>query len=171
MNILCFYGSPKHQNMEIIKSSLSSLLEYRGHSVTFIDKSFSPCINCGSCIKSHKCSLKDGFPNDLLDSCDGIIIMSPIYFFGLNAKSKAFLDRLYSTNLNNKLLTCITLSGSPTRSKDSGFDLIINTFKRISKFCGSIYVKPLNVVTKDSKLEHIPIKDIKKFIDRLERGE
>ena len=83
------------------------------------------------------------------------MVLSPIYFFSFSSKAKAFLDRLYSTNLEGKILTAITLSGSETDSRYCGFDIVKDILKRTSEYCGSIYVEPINFVTHDKRLDFI----------------
>ena len=55
---------------------------------------------CGSCHKTGKCVFDD-VVNDLapkLESCDGLVIASPVYYASANATLIACLDRLfYST--------------------------------------------------------------------------
>lgn len=140
----------------------------RGHTIHYNGKIPSPCINCGMCAVNGKCSIDDKMFQYGLNDCDGIVILSPIYFFSFSAKAKLFLDRLYSTNLSGKILTAITLSGSDTESRYCGFDIVSDTLKRTSEYCGSVYVEPVNFVTGDKKIEY-PVSDrLSEFIDRLE---
>lgn len=141
----------------------------RNHIVHYNKETPSPCINCGVCrSEGEYCHLDDTMFQYGLDDCEGIIILSPIYFFSFSAKAKLFLDRLYSTDLSGKILTAITLSGSDTESRYCGFDIVSDTLKRTSEYCGSIYVEPINFVTGDKKIEYPVLDRLSEFIDRLE---
>ena len=168
MNFVIYYGSTKHKNMNLILDSLKKHLDNHGHTYTIHSEILTPCINCGNCIKTKKCVICDPFSKYSLKSCDGIIILSPIFFFSFSAKSKAFIDRLYSVDLEGKILTAITTSGSETNSVYCGFDLIEETLIRTSEYCGSKYVQPINFVTHDVKLDSIDEKIVENFVHSLE---
>ena len=55
------------------------------------------CIACYKCVKAGKCVFDDQVNQviEKLDSYDGIIIGSPVYFAGPNGHLCAFLDRLF----------------------------------------------------------------------------
>ena len=57
----------------------------------------SGCIACYKCVKAGKCVFDDQVNQviEKLDSYDGIIIGSPVYFAGPNGHLCAFLDRLF----------------------------------------------------------------------------
>jgi len=55
------------------------------------------CIGCGSCYKTGKCVFDD-LVNEVaakLDSYDGIVVGSPVYYASPNGTLISFLDRLY----------------------------------------------------------------------------
>jgi len=54
-----------------------------------------PCCACNSCEKNHKCIHKDGAGMliERVEKADAVIISSPVYFTGVPAKLKAFIDR------------------------------------------------------------------------------
>lgn len=58
------------------------------------------CIACGSCYKTGKCAIDD-IVNELapkLETADGLVVASPVYYASANATIIAVLDRLfYST--------------------------------------------------------------------------
>ncbi len=61
-----------------------------------VDKlNITPCQECHGCLKDGNCVIKDdmvGVYPRLLDA-DGIIVASPIFFFGVSAQLKALIDR------------------------------------------------------------------------------
>ena len=61
-----------------------------------VDKlNITPCQECHGCLKDGNCVIKDdmvGVYPKLLDA-DGIIVASPIFFYGVSAQLKALIDR------------------------------------------------------------------------------
>ncbi len=69
------------------------------------EKHIDPCIGCGGCSKTGNCILAGrkttggNFADDylelisLLDSCDGLALVAPVYFSGPTAQLKALFDR------------------------------------------------------------------------------
>lgn len=55
------------------------------------------CIACGKCAQTGKCVFDDGVNAVLeqLDSCDGLVVGSPVYYAGPSRQICAFLDRLF----------------------------------------------------------------------------
>lgn len=68
----------------------TALLELAG-------KSINGCQACGQCAKEFACGQRDDFPallGELTDSgLGGLILATPVYFGGMTAQAKAFLDR------------------------------------------------------------------------------
>lgn len=69
------------------------------------DKHIDPCIGCGGCNKTGNCVLANrtfrngNYMDDyleltaLLDNCDGLALVAPVYFSGPTAQLKALFDR------------------------------------------------------------------------------
>ncbi len=98
--VLGLLGSPrKGGNTEtLLAAALDGVREAggRGELVRLNDLSFSPCQNCDGCVETGRCVLDDDL-TPLYDRCDaaaGIIFASPIYFYGITAQAKAFVDRM-----------------------------------------------------------------------------
>lgn len=99
MKVLAINGSPrKGGNTEVLLNSVIKGVERAGGRVEVIrlcDLTIQPCTGCGGCDKTGKCVLED----DMIELCDKIIaykrviIASPIYFYGITAQAKAFVDR------------------------------------------------------------------------------
>ena len=68
-------------------------------------KHINPCDGCGSCHKTAKCHIDDDmqaiYPK-LLEA-DGIIIGSPVYFWGVTSQAKALIDRTYCLSLVHRV--------------------------------------------------------------------
>lgn len=64
------------------------------------EKDVRACLGCDGCKRQHtpNCVQKDDFTSliPLIDSCDAMLILSPVYWGQFPAQLKAFLDRTYS---------------------------------------------------------------------------
>jgi multimeric flavodoxin WrbA len=99
MKVLVILGSPrKGGNTEILASQVIAGMKDAGADVELIrlaDYRISPCIACGGCEKTGRCVVQDDM-QDLyprIDSADRLVLVSPIYFYGVTAQLKAFIDR------------------------------------------------------------------------------
>lgn len=58
------------------------------------------CLACNYCKKQDKvaCKQNDGMSKmlDELDSCDALVLLSPIYWSDVSAQAKTFIDRFYA---------------------------------------------------------------------------
>jgi multimeric flavodoxin WrbA len=100
MHTLIILGSPrKNGNSETLAQSVASgILQVPDTSVEFIrlnDLRITPCQGCGGCNKTSVCVIEDDMTAlyEKVDLCDHLILVSPIYFYGLSAQCKAFVDR------------------------------------------------------------------------------
>jgi multimeric flavodoxin WrbA len=80
------------------------------------EKKVNPCLACGYCKRQDtaKCVQKDDMSNLLerLDSCDALVVASPIYFGNVNGPAKTFVDRIYPFfNPSKENMTCATKFG------------------------------------------------------------
>ena len=99
MDVLVFLGSPrKGGNSEILTEALLEGVRQAGgapEEIRLCDLKISPCLNCGGCDKTGKCVVKDDMTKlyEKILSVDRIILASPIFFYGITAQAKAFIDR------------------------------------------------------------------------------
>ena len=110
MNVLTFLGSPRKKgNSEILTQALLEGVRQAGGSPEIIrlcDLKISPCISCGGCDKTGKCVVED----DMIPlykkiiATDKIIVSSPIFFYGVTAQTKAFIDRTQALWNRKRLL-------------------------------------------------------------------
>jgi multimeric flavodoxin WrbA len=99
MDVLVFLGSPRKKgNTEVLTQAVLEGVTQAGGTPEIIrlnDLQIAPCISCGGCDKTGKCVVED----DMIPlykkiiATDRIIIASPIYFYGVTAQAKAFIDR------------------------------------------------------------------------------
>lgn len=107
-NILIFMASPRSRgNTNALCNRFAEGAREAGHNVTQINFSnikLSPCLGCDYC-GSHngKCCQPDDMNAilDIFNSCDVIVLASPLYYYTINAQLKIFIDRLYAAGLHN----------------------------------------------------------------------
>ncbi len=84
-----------------------------------VGKNLQPCDGCWGCMKTGKCHIKDDMPElfDKMLAADGLILGTPIYFWGMTAQAKTVIDRTISLNqpgrnLSNKVCGLVASCGS-----------------------------------------------------------
>ncbi|MBR3949289.1 MAG: flavodoxin family protein [Oscillospiraceae bacterium] len=104
MKVLILNGSPKaNGNTAFALSQMASVFEEHGvetETVQIGSQLIRGCTGCGSCYKTGKCVFDDAVNAVAakLDSYDGIVVGSPVYYASPNGTLISFLDRLfYST--------------------------------------------------------------------------
>lgn len=99
MKALVILGSPRKEgNTEILAGQVVAGMKEAGAEVELIrlaDYRISPCIACGGCEKTGRCVVQDDMQElyPRIDSADRLVLVSPIYFYGVTAQLKAFIDR------------------------------------------------------------------------------
>ncbi len=99
MKMLVVLGSPrKGGNGEALARKVAIAVEERGNTVEYIrlnDLNLRPCQGCGGCDKTGICVVKDDMTPifQAVDEADRILLVSPVYFYGLSAQCKIFGDR------------------------------------------------------------------------------
>jgi multimeric flavodoxin WrbA len=107
MKAVLVNGSPRKKgNTFIMLSLVGKELEARGIKTEIIQagsRDIHGCTACNGCRKNNtaKCVYDDDIVNKAIDSikdADALILGSPVYFGGITAQMKAFIDRVgYST--------------------------------------------------------------------------
>lgn len=110
MKTLALLGSPrKRGNTEVLLESVRKGAVAAGGEVEVIPLcklNIQPCLNCGGCDKTGICILDDEMTPlyEKILAADRIILAAPIYFYGVPAHAKAFVDRLQSLWSRKRLL-------------------------------------------------------------------
>lgn len=100
MKIVALLGSPrKNGNSETLTRAVVAPALQSGGTVEYIrlnDLTLSPCQGCGGCDKTGICVIKDDMVDiyQVVDDADRILLVSPVYFYGLSAQCKIFGDRM-----------------------------------------------------------------------------
>ncbi len=101
----------------------------------------SPCTSCGSCQRTGKCIIDDDMQlmHKKLLKADCIVFASPIYFCGVSAQLKSFIDRCQTLWSRKYILKQALIS--PDKGKRSGYFISTAGSKDYNKvFEGAIYV-------------------------------
>ena len=110
MDVLVFLGSPRKKgNSEVLTEAFLEGVKQEGglpEIIRLCDLTISPCISCGGCDKTGKCVVEDDMIPLLkkIISTDKAILSSPIYFYGVSAQAKAFIDRTQALWNRKRLL-------------------------------------------------------------------
>jgi multimeric flavodoxin WrbA len=92
-------GRPKGNTAQLIESFEKGAKE-AGHLVEIVSllkKDIRGCLGCNACRYGKPCVQKDGF-NELvpkIKNADLIVFATPLYFWTISAKLKAFIERFY----------------------------------------------------------------------------
>jgi len=123
--VLGISGSPKRDgNTELLLKEFLRGARASGHETELIILNkfkISPCTSCCSCQKNGQCIIDDDMQsmyNKLLEA-DYIVLASPIYFGGVSAQLKSFIDRC-QTLWSRKYILKETLI-SPDKETRSGY--------------------------------------------------
>ena len=110
MDVLVFLGSPRKKgNSEILTHALLEGVRQAGgvpEIIRLCDLKISPCLSCGGCDKTGKCVVEDDMIPlyEKIITIDKIIVSSPIFFYGVTAQTKAFIDRTQALWNRKRLL-------------------------------------------------------------------
>lgn len=107
--ILVIVGSGiKNGNTDKLADAYIKGAEAAGHEITKVflgDKEIAGCRGCGACQNGkHICAIDDVMQEiyPLLEKCDTVVLASPLYFWSISARTKAFIDRLYAISTDDK---------------------------------------------------------------------
>ncbi|GBE12096.1 putative NAD(P)H-dependent FMN-containing oxidoreductase YwqN [bacterium BMS3Bbin14] len=99
MKVLFILGSPRSGgNTELLlKPVMQGVIDAGSGSelVRPAELDIHPCLACGGCTETGVCVVQDDMQQlyDKIDNADRIVVGSPIYFYGVTAQAKAFIDR------------------------------------------------------------------------------
>lgn len=99
MNILLLNGSPRRGgNTQILLDHVLAGIQASGKAAELLrlaEMRIAPCTACGVCEQSGLCALHDDMDTlvEKIVQARHLLIGSPMYFYGLTAQAKAFVDR------------------------------------------------------------------------------
>lgn len=104
MCTLFVMGSPRKKgNSEILARTVAAELEGSGRETDFLylnECSIISCQACGGCEKTGCCVIgKDDMASlyQRVEKAQNIVLVSPVYFYGLTAQLKGFVDRFQAS--------------------------------------------------------------------------
>ncbi len=137
MKVLGIVCSPrKNGNTEIlVKEALDSAhkLGAETEMIKVSDVNITPCDGCETCEITGECKIEDdmqGIYTKLLQS-DGIIIGSPVYWWGVTAQAKIIIDRTFVFRRGRRLRNKV--AGAVVVARQVGAS---NAFSELSDFFG-----------------------------------
>lgn len=114
--------------------------EETGHKIYRFDAgtaSIHPCIACEACNTGHKgCVFNDDMEilNSQLLTSDVVVLVSPIYYYDINAQLKAVIDRFYANNAelqgNKKTVLMVACADNTMESVDGA----VVSFERFASY-------------------------------------
>ena len=102
VKIIAIYGSPRRDgNTAALLEQAVAGARLEGAQVEEVflrEYKISPCLEIYGCLKTGECVIQDDFHEILakLESCSGIMLASPIFFYTVSAHMKIFMDRCQS---------------------------------------------------------------------------
>ncbi len=65
--------------------------------VSLLETKVEPCLGCNICRRGKPCVLRDGFADIVpkIEWADALVFTSPLYYWTISARMKAFIERLY----------------------------------------------------------------------------
>lgn len=104
MKILVLKGSPhKAGSSNLLADEFIRGAMETGHQVDIFDAAHAklhPCMGCDACGMSGPCCQKDDgiVMREKLLGADMVVLVTPLYYFGMSAQLKMAVDRFYSFN-------------------------------------------------------------------------
>jgi multimeric flavodoxin WrbA len=113
-NVVIIFGSPrKNSNTNILVEEARKGLADQGVTIEIFylnEMKIKGCQACYACKRNNvpECAVKDDMQKiyEAIKETDGILVASPIYFGGVTAQTKAWLDRLFpfiDMNINSRI--------------------------------------------------------------------
>jgi multimeric flavodoxin WrbA len=136
MKVLLINGSPEANGCtwRALKE-IADTLEAEGVEAEIAQigkKKVGGCIGCGGCARNnHRCVFKDDVVNEILDkvdTADGMIVGSPVYFGSPNGSLISLMDRMYMAGINYKFKPAAAICSARRAGTTSTIDVINKYF-------------------------------------------
>jgi multimeric flavodoxin WrbA len=152
MKITAIVGSPRPKgNTDLLIDQALEGAASRGvetEKIILSQYRVNPCLGHQNCSSFEKCKQDDDIPEilDKFRSAEGIILGSPVYYYGITAQMKAFIDRNYflfrhNIPLNAQCAGLIVVAGG------GGIDQTVRGLRRYVKLATEIPDEKILIVT------------------------
>ena len=138
MKVLLINGSPRvNGNTAIALDEMVKVFKEENVETEVIQigqQDIRGCIGCGFCYKNGHCVFNDIVDevNKKLETCDGLVVASPVYYASPNGTLLAFLDRLfYSSRLDKRMMVGASIAVARRGGCSATFD-VLNKYFTIS---------------------------------------
>ncbi|MBO5109306.1 MAG: flavodoxin family protein [Clostridia bacterium] len=138
MKVLLINGSPhENGNTAMALKEMVAVFEAEGIETEILHvgpMAIRGCISCFHCSREGKCVFDDIVNEAAIkfETCDGLVVGSPVYYAGANATLTAFLTRLfYSTRFDKRMKVGAAVVAARRGGLSSTFDEL-NKFFTIS---------------------------------------
>jgi multimeric flavodoxin WrbA len=101
-HIVAIYGSPRRNGntATLLREAIAGARSAgaRVEEIVLRDLKLSPCLEIYSCKQDGECRIRDDFQRvrDLVLSCGGLMLASPIFYYAVSAHTKILMDRFHS---------------------------------------------------------------------------
>ena len=150
IRIVILKGSPNENgSSNMLADEFSKGAAEAGHEIVEIDvahSNISPCIGCIHCGYEGTCVLNDDmdiFRQEILKA-DMLVFVTPLYYYGMSAQLKIFIDRFCSRNfsIQQKHMKSVLLTVA-YNSDDWTFDALESHYNTLVKYlnfqdCGRV---------------------------------
>lgn len=150
MNILVITGSPhKKGSSALLANNFISGATEAGHTIFRFDTIFhvtQPCLACNYCRRNAgKCIQEDDMELiwEKLINADMIVLVTPIYYFGMSAQLKKVIDRFYAINETLRKKTKKSILLATCADDEKAFEPLIAHYKALCNYlhwesCGEV---------------------------------
>ena len=136
MKILMINGSPRvNGNTSIALREMETIFLENGFEVETVQigtEMIRGCLGCGYCYKNGKCAIDNDIVNELagkLEACDGLVVVSPVFYAAPNGTLVSLLDRLfYSTSFDKTMKVGAAIAVARRGGISSTFDQLNKYF-------------------------------------------
>jgi multimeric flavodoxin WrbA len=157
MKVLAIYGSPRREgNTALLLRELTNGLRTRGGTATEVflcDLQILPCVADHRCSQSGECFIQDDMQVMYrhLAEHDCIVLAAPIFFYSVNAQTKAFIDRSQALWARKYVLKKPV---GPPAIKKKGIFISVGATKGTKLFDGTLLTVKYFFDTVNAELSH-----------------
>ena len=138
MKIALINSSPRKENsLELVNHIICEFKDITFEIINLSEIKYNFCVACDNC-KDGKCLQKDdlNYIMEKITGCEGILMISPVYFGNMSAQLKAFIDRTRPLRRNGFMLLNGWAASSRPNSK-CGVAKVRSTHFSGAVFCDS----------------------------------